>query len=130
MTTLRRRGLRRTACRGRPARAGFTLVELMVSMMILAVGVLGLAATAASVTRNMGGGRRSTIAANIAASRIEKLRSMRCNTLAGGADTARGIVSNRTVTQVPRGVQVTETVSWLTAQGRTRVRVYNTSIPC
>lgn len=130
MTTLCRRSLRGSARRARTARAGFTLVELMVSMMILAVGVLGLAATAAGVTRNMGGGRRSTIAANVAASRIEKLRSMRCNTLAGGADTTRGIVSNWTVTQAPRGVQITETVSWRTAQGRTRVRVYNTSIPC
>ena len=126
-----RRLRRRTANRGaRASRAGFTIVELIVSMIILAVGVLGLAATAASVTRNMGGGVRNTIAANIAASRLERLRSMRCNTLVSGADTARGIVSNWTVTQVTRGVQVTETVSWRTPQGRTRVRVYNTTIPC
>ena len=127
MKPMRRRHRRAVA---RAARPGFTLVELIVSMMILAVGVLGLAATAASVTRNMGGGVRNTIAANIASTRIEKLRGMRCNLIAGGADTARGIVSTWTAQQVTRGVLITETVSWRTPQGRTRVRVYNTTIPC
>ena len=32
-------------------RAGFTLVELLVALMVFAVGMLGLAATAGSVTR-------------------------------------------------------------------------------
>ena len=119
-----------TAGRAVKARAGFTLVELMVAMMILAVGVLGLAATAGSVTRNMAGGKRNTIAANVAASRLERLRSARCSTLTSGADTIRGIVSAWTVTPIPRGVAITETVTFRTPQGRLRVRVYNTTIPC
>lgn len=120
-----RRGVRRAR-----SRSGFTLVELMVAMMILAVGVLGLAATAGSVTRNMAGGRRNTIAANVAASRLERLRANPCTTLTSGTDTVRGIVSVWDVAQVPRGVAITETVTFRTPQGRLRVRVYKTTIPC
>ena len=111
------------------AAAGFTLVELLVAMMVFAIGVLGLAATAASVTRLMGGATRQTIAANIAQSRLEKLRASPCGTLTNGADTTRGVVSAWTVQPVTRGVNVTETVIFPT-QGGNRTRTYKTTLPC
>jgi type IV pilus modification protein PilV len=114
---------------GAKSRAGFTLVELIVAMMVFAIGVLGLAATAASVTRLMGGASRQTIAANIAQSRLEKLRASPCGTLANGADTVRGVVSAWTVQTVTRGVNITETVIFPT-QGGNRTRTYKTTLPC
>ena len=111
-------------------RAGFTLVELLVALMIFAVGMLGLAATAGSVTRMMGGARRQTIAAQVAQSRIERLRASPCTALTGGTETVRGIVSTWTVQAVPRGVNVTETVTFPSARGGNKTRTYTTTLSC
>jgi type IV pilus modification protein PilV len=125
---------RRTSATPRPsgtgARAGFTLVELLVAMMIFAVGMLALAATAGSVTRMMGGAKRQTIAAQVAQSRIERLRSSPCASLLGGSETVRGISSTWTVSAVSRGVNITETVVFATSRGSSRTRVYKTSLSC
>ena len=110
-------------------RAGFTLVELLVAMMMFAVGMLALASTAASVTRMMGGAKRQTIAATVAQSRLERIRSSKCATLTSGADTVRGVISTWTVTAVTRGVNVTETVIYPTSGGN-RTRTYNTTLSC
>lgn len=98
-------------------------------MMVFAVGMLGLAATAASVTRLMGGARRQTIAATAAQSRIERLRSSSCSTLTSGADTSRGVISTWTVTSGTRSVSVTETVVYPTTRGM-RTRTYKTTLSC
>lgn len=118
---------------GAPAtspRAGFTLVELLVALMIFAVGMLGLAATAGSVTRMMGGAKRQTIAAQVAQSRIERLRAAPCTTLTSGSETVRGITNIWTVSAVTRGVNVTDSVVFATSRGKTRTRVYKTSFSC
>ena len=117
---------RRVACK----RAGFTLVELLVAMMVFAVGMLGLAATAGSVTKMMGGAKRQTIAATVAQSRLEKLRSSPCASIVSGSDTVRGIASTWRVTAVSRGVNISETVTWHAARNLTRSKVYQTTLSC
>ena len=112
------------------SRAGFTIVELLVALMIFAVGMLGLAATAGSVTKMMGGAKRQVIAANIAQSRLEKLRSSPCTTLASGADTTRGVTNTWTVTTVTRGKSVIDSVRIPMGRGQVRTRVYMTTLPC
>ena len=114
---------------GRGRRAGFTLVELLVAMMMFAVGMLALASTAAAVTRLMGGAKRQTLAANVAQSRLERIRASKCTTLTSGADTVRGIISTWTVAAVTRGVDVTETVIYPTSNGN-RTRTYKTTLTC
>jgi type IV pilus assembly protein PilV len=112
------------------SRDGFTIVELLVALMIFAVGMLGLAATAGSVTKMMGGAKRRVIAANVAQSRLERLRSSPCSTLASGVDTTRGVISAWTVSTVTRGKSVTETVTFATGRGQTSQRTYMTTLPC
>ena len=111
-------------------RAGFTLVELLVAMMVFAVGMLGLAATAGSVTRMMGGAKRQTLAATVAQSRLEKLRSSPCATLTSGSETVRGITNTWTVTAVARGVNVKDSVAFRSSRNGTRSKVYKTSFSC
>ncbi|NUQ20772.1 MAG: prepilin-type N-terminal cleavage/methylation domain-containing protein [Gemmatimonadaceae bacterium] len=111
-------------------RRGFTIVELLVAMMVFAVGVLGLAATTATVARLMGSASRQTIAATVAQSRIEKLRARSCAALASGSETVRGVTSSWTVVVATRGDSITETVTFPTARGTTRTRVYKTMITC
>ena len=112
------------------SRGGFTIVELMVAMMVFGIGVLGLAATTATVARLMGSASRQTMAAAVAQSRIEKLRSTACASLASGSETVRGINSTWTVIVATRGDSITETVTFPIGRGRTRTRVYKTMVTC
>src|SRR5437773_11371656 len=82
---------------------GFTLVELMLSLMLFTVGILSLTATSAVVVRMMGGARQQTIAATMAQSRFERLRGLACSSpaLTGGSATAPRIRETWTVTLPP-----------------------------
>lgn len=111
-------------------REGFTIVELLVALMIFAVGMLGLAATAGSVTRMMGGAKRQVIAATVAQTRLERLRSSPCLTITSGSETTRGITNKWTVTAVTRGMNIIDSVSFKTSKSGLRTRVYFTTIPC
>lgn len=74
----------------RRRRSGFSLVELLVAIMILVVGVLGMAGTAAIITRQLNGGAQQTLAAARAEARIEGLRGITCRDTSGSYS-ARGI---------------------------------------
>ena len=73
------------------ARAAFTLLEVLVSLVILGVGILGLSANAALVSRLVGDGSRLTLAATVATSRLEQLRALPCASATSGSATTRGI---------------------------------------
>src|SRR5207248_1632771 len=53
---------------------GFTLVEVIIAILVLTVGLLGLVTSAALVTRMIGRGQHSAVAAQYAQRRIEMLR--------------------------------------------------------
>ena len=62
---------------------GFTLIEVMMSSAILAIGLLGLAAmTTLSFTRNSDG-NETTIATNLASELVERMQFNRRNLVAG-----------------------------------------------
>lgn len=100
-------------------RSGFTVVEVLVAIVIMAIGVLGLAGTAASVSRLIGGGAQQTIAANIALSRFEQLRSTACASMAAGTATTRGMTEHWTVSASGTSLYTaTYTVKYKAAGGR------------
>lgn len=53
---------------------------------MLEVGLLGLLATAAAVTRLIGRGERASAAATFAGQRLERLRSTACTSRVGGSE--------------------------------------------
>ncbi|HUF26332.1 MAG TPA: prepilin-type N-terminal cleavage/methylation domain-containing protein [Gemmatimonadaceae bacterium] len=110
-------------------RRGFTLVELMVTIVLLTVGMLGMAGTTAMMTRQIGGGARMALAATAAQARFETLRSADCASLSAGSASARGITEVWTVTALPRAVQITDTVKFATTRGQ-RTHAYRSLIPC
>ena len=59
-------------------RGGFTIVEIIIAILVLTVGLLGLATTAALVTRMIARGQRSAAAAGFAQRRLERLRPGAC----------------------------------------------------
>ncbi|MDH3496306.1 MAG: prepilin-type N-terminal cleavage/methylation domain-containing protein [Gemmatimonadota bacterium] len=68
-------------------RAGFTIVEVLVAVMVLTIGLLGLVTTAGLVTRMIGQGQRYTEASALANERFEVLRAQGCPAAATGAET-------------------------------------------
>ena len=73
------------------ARAGFTIVELIVAVLILSIGVVGLAGTAAVVTKQMTYAKRETTAATIAERRLEQLQAVSCGNMSSSSATTEGM---------------------------------------
>lgn len=69
---------------------GFSLAEVMIAMVILTVGVLGIAASSAAITKMTAEGGRSSGAAAVAESRIESLTATPCASLATGGSATSG----------------------------------------
>lgn len=122
--------IRRLPLSGRSQRSGFTIVELMVAMLVMTVGVLGLATTGAVVARMVGGGAQQTIAANAAQSRFESLRSVQCNQITSGSASNRGVSERWTVQQVAvQQFDVRDSVFYTTRTGQ-KTQVYRSFVRC
>lgn len=73
------------------SRAGFTLVEVMVAILVLTIGLLSLVTTSALVTRMINKGQRSGVAAAWTARQMEQQRFRACTVrFDGAADLFRG----------------------------------------
>jgi prepilin-type N-terminal cleavage/methylation domain-containing protein len=119
-------------------KAGFTLVEVLIALVVLCVGILALTGSSAVVNRMIGRGKIETHAALLAARRVESLRlaaastSPHClspNFAGGGPLWDGGLRQTWTVDPAgtPRRVRVT--VTYLTIRG-SRSAVLETTIPC
>jgi hypothetical protein len=63
------------------SRRGLTIAEAVVALVVLSVGVLALAGSAALASRMVGRGRHSTLAGQLAAARIERLYQIAFSTV-------------------------------------------------
>jgi Tfp pilus assembly protein PilV len=109
-----------------------TLVEMLVAVVILSVGLLGLVGTAGIVTRQVGGGAKQSLVAQILANRLETLRSLGCTRIGdSGTSTTRGIteswVKGATVNQV---LSVTTTITYRLAGNDAKTETYVLTVPC
>lgn len=121
------------ANRARPRvgdRAGFTIVELIVAMLMLTIGLLGLAGVGAVVLKQMKGGTYQTIAASIAQSRFEQLEGDPCASITSGSATVRGMAETWTVTDLGlRAKTVYDTVAFESSTGTRKVGIH-TVVAC
>ncbi|GAC1691018.1 MAG: hypothetical protein NVS9B3_09590 [Gemmatimonadaceae bacterium] len=117
----------RSAMPGAPR--GFTLVEALVAIIVLAIGVLGLAASAGTVLRLTGGAATQTLAASIASSRLDSLRGMPCPSVVSGSDTSQGVAATWTGSGGGKSRYVAWTVSYRTPTG-SAARAYQTVLAC
>jgi type IV pilus assembly protein PilV len=113
----------------RLARRGFTLVELIIAIIILVVGVLGLASTAAVVMRQITASSMQTRAAMTAQSRLERLRSMPCANMVNGAATVGGVTETWRVTVNARTATMVDVVTWVENKV-TRSVTFTSERPC
>lgn len=99
---------------------GFTMIEVLVSMAIFAIAVLGLAVGATSIMRANQTSYFSTVATNLAQDKLEELKAKTpANITSGGPvpTTVSGVTFTRTWTVTPNspiaGVnQIDVTVIW------------------
>jgi prepilin-type N-terminal cleavage/methylation domain-containing protein len=110
-------------------RRGFSLVEVMISIVILTTGVLALAATTGGVVRLTSQGGRLGGSSIVAEGRFELLRATSCATLAGGSTVERPYTVAWTVTTSGSLRTVVLTVSYATGRA-TRTDSYSTTISC
>jgi type IV pilus modification protein PilV len=66
-------------------RRGFTLIETLVALLLLEIGMLGLAATSAVVARDLAVAHRTTRAQMLARNRLESLEANACEANAGAS---------------------------------------------
>jgi prepilin-type N-terminal cleavage/methylation domain-containing protein len=121
-------------------RGGFTLAELMVSVVVITVGVLALAGSSVGVLRQMRYGHQSALAAMVAQSRMENLRSRSCSAYANNSPTTvttRGmtetyVINPNTITNPNslRMAAVVETVTYVPRLGVTKKLGMVGWIPC
>ena len=116
--------------RRRPGRAGFTIVETIVAIMVLGVGLLGMAGTAAYVASQMGTGNRQAVAANVAQAVLDSLTARPCAGLVSGSDSVRTIAVAWTVTDSNDAKYVRQSVKFNTGKGVRRTVSFNSMITC
>jgi prepilin-type N-terminal cleavage/methylation domain-containing protein len=109
--------------------AGYTLIEIVVALLLFAIGGLALVTTSAVVGRAMNTNAVRERAARIAASRIEIIGAA-CHRAESGRETFQQIDSEWTVTHLDSvRLSVVESVSFPSARGR-RTDLFRTVLPC
>lgn len=107
-----------------------SLVEVLVSVLMIAVALGGVMSSTSAVARQMGGGMRMTVAASLAQTRLDSLASLSCAQLVQGlTGTAitRGISQTWDVTDGRNTKTLTVT---LTIPRKVQRPSYSTVIPC
>ena len=111
------------------ARAGFTLAELLVALMIFSVGALAMVATSANVMTLITSSKNRAVAASVAASRFERMRSQPCSAHLTGTASTRGVTESWDVVKLAKADDVTVRVSFV-ANHRTQSRIYRSFLVC
>lgn len=124
----------------RQAEGGFTLVEVLVAVVILAVGSLVLAAGLLFVTRDLGRSRLQGIAGNMAQAKLDELRTLALSTApacgaaafsSSGSPVSANRVSMSWVVPISGSNRTVRVITWYQlAAGRTRVDTLAGGIGC
>jgi prepilin-type N-terminal cleavage/methylation domain-containing protein len=112
------------------ARRGFTLIEMIIAIIVMSIGIMGLAGTASYVATQMGAGKMQTIAAAMSAKISDSLSARRCTALVDGSQTKRGVTVSWTVQDSTRTRWVTSTVQYKQKRGSTKTINYTTVVQC
>jgi len=113
----------------RRARAGFTLAELLVALMVFSVGALAMTATAANVMTLMTASKNRNAAAAVAEARFERMRSQPCSAHTSDSTTTRGVAEAWQVVNLTRADDVTVRVTFASNR-RIQTRIYRSFLPC
>ena len=100
---------------------GFTLLEVMITVVIFAIGLLGLAGLQIVAIKGNSFGQQMSVASTLAQNQLEQLRRTSYSSLSDGFDTytdqANGVTYNRAWDVIPDAshpdwMRVEVTVNW------------------
>jgi type IV pilus assembly protein PilV len=100
---------------------GFTLLEVMITVVILAIGLLGLAGLQIVAIKGNSFGQQMSVASTLAQNQLEELRQTAYSSLSDGFDTyidqVNGVTYNRAWDVIPDvnhpdWMRVEVTISW------------------
>src|SRR4051812_43408132 len=92
-------------------RRGGTLIELLVSLVLLDLALLSLAAVGAVTAKRLGDAARRSRAALAAANRVERLAAVPCASMSGGAmRLERGVDESWTAQRLPRSAELSDSI--------------------
>ena len=113
----------------KPARAAFTLPEVLLAVLLFSVGVLGLASTATFIAEQIGDARQLVAAAHFARSELDSLRAVPCASVVAGSAARRGASMTWSVSVSPR-TRTLRAVLALAVWRGTRTRTIDALLPC
>jgi prepilin-type N-terminal cleavage/methylation domain-containing protein len=123
------KGARAPRVRSGAMKHGFTLPEVLVAVLVFAVGILGLASSGTYIAMQAGEARAMTEGAILVGRVLDSLRSIPCATVASGQLTQSQATVTFTATPASRSVAVDATLQLTWRRGPRQWRV-NTLIPC
>ena len=103
---------------------------MIIAIIVMAIGIMGLAGTASYVAIQMGGGNAQTVAAALATKVSDSLSARRCTSLVSGSQTKRGVTVAWTIADSSRTRWVTEQVQYKPKRGPMKTLNYTTVIQC
>lgn len=119
---------------------GFSLIEVMIAIVILAVGVLAMGATVGTVTSTLTGSRTATEATQLATGQLEKLRAAARSTNPNctsanfastvGAMKQGSVTMTATVPATGASREVRVEVTYPLGRGKTKTETFRTIVPC
>jgi Tfp pilus assembly protein PilV len=110
---------------------GLTLVDVVIALVVFGVGMLGLGSAMLVLMRQARAAQIQSIATDVAASRLERLVFLPCETQTAGSEQIRGVASSWSVqSRLGRNaVLVNHAVQFALPSG-IRSREYYAAAPC
>lgn len=112
-----------------PLRPAFALPEVLLAVLLFAVGILGLASTATFIAGQAGDARRLLEAANLAGVQLDSLRAMPCVDIRAGSASFRGAVFAWSVADTLQSRLIQGSVTDARPR-RPRAYVFEALLPC
>jgi len=111
------------------ARQGFTLAELLVALMVFAVGALAMMATSVNVMTLISSSKNRDLAATAAEARFERMRSQPCSSHTTDSTTSGGVTVTWQTVSLARTDDVTVRVRFV-SNHKQQTKTYRTFLPC
>ena len=110
-------------------RTGFTLIEVLVAILVLAVGVLALAGTTAVTVRRMSQSGHLAAAASVARGRAESSLAESCTAVTSGSERVFSLRSEWSASPGPVSTDLAQSVTFAALRGD-HTDSFLTSAPC
>jgi Tfp pilus assembly protein PilE len=117
---------------GSKARRGFTIVEVLVSILMITFGILGFIGSTAGVTKMISRGNRAAVASAYNQGRLERVQATPCGRLATGTQTNGRFTTAWTVEDYMGGrtKRVRIVTQFPGVRGATRADTLETTVLC